>query len=64
MSGTAQALLVVTRLISAVNAVITLAGNSQKYRDLIAKAIAENRDLSDDELLQLRKDAQGAIDRL
>lgn len=62
--SSAGTLLVVTRAVTLLNAAITLAGNSKKYRALIAKAINENRDITDAELSQLASDAQEAIDRL
>lgn len=64
MSNPADAALVVSRLLTALDAAIQLAGNSQKYRELVASAVAEGRDLTDTELDTLRDDAQAAIDRL
>ncbi|MAL97159.1 MAG: hypothetical protein CL583_01795 [Alteromonadaceae bacterium] len=64
MSNAADALLIIARLLSAMDAAIVLAGNSQKYRELIANAVKEGRDLSQDELEALRTAAQDAIDRL
>lgn len=64
MSKTADAVLVISRLITAIDAAIRLAGNSQKYREIVAKAVAEGRPLTESELDALRDDAQAAIDRL
>lgn len=62
--SSASTLVVVTQAVSLLNAAITLAGNSEKYRNLIATAVAEGRDITDDELAELRNDAQEAIDKL
>lgn len=64
MSNAADVALVVSRLLTALDAAIQLAGNSQKYRELVSRAFAEGRDLTDAELDALRDDAQAAIDRL
>lgn len=64
MSNAADAALLVARLISAIDAAIRLAGNGQKYREIVAKAVAEGRPLTEFELDALRDDAQAAIDRL
>lgn len=62
--STSESLLLVTRLLSAIDVALRIAGNNQKLRDLVAAAVAEGRDLSPAELNQLRADAQAAIDRL
>lgn len=64
MSNAADAALLVARLITALDAAIRLAGNTAKYRELVARAVAEGRDLTESELDALRDDAQAAIDRL
>jgi hypothetical protein len=64
MSSTATTLLVITRGIALLNAAILLAGNSEKYRALIAKAVSEDRDITEAELQQLSDDADDAIERL
>ena len=53
-----------TRIISLVNSSMYLVENSQKYRELVAQAISEGRDLTSDELEALRDDAQTAVDKL
>jgi len=53
-----------TRVISLVNSSMYLVENSQKYRELVAQAISEGRDLTSDELEALRDDAQTAVDKL
>lgn len=62
--SSASTLLMVTRAVALLNAALALVGNSEKYRALIAKAIAEDRDITDAELEQLSADADEAIDRL
>lgn len=64
MSNAADAALLVSRLITALDAAIQFAGNSQKYREVVARAVAEGRDLNEFELDALRDDAQAAINRL
>ncbi len=64
MSNAADALLLVTRLLSALDAAIQVAGNSEKFRTLLATAVAEGRDLTDAELAGLRADAHAASDQL
>lgn len=64
MSNPADALLVIARLLSAVNVAIQVAGNSEKFRALVAQAVAENRDLSDDEIASLRHDAYDAVNKI
>jgi len=53
-----------TRVISLVNSSMLLVENSQKYRDLVANAIREGRDLNSAELGILHSDAQTAVDKL
>ena len=53
-----------TRIISLVNSSMYLVENSQKYRELVAQAISEGRDLTSNELEMLRQDAQTAVDKL
>lgn len=53
-----------TRVISLVNSSMLLVENSQKYRDLVANAIREGRDLNSAELDILHSDAQTAVDKL
>jgi len=60
----AQVAIVVSQMVSLLNAGLTLAANSQKYRDMVAKAVSEGRDLSPEELASLRIDAQTAVDKL
>lgn len=62
--SSASTLLVVTRAVTLLNAALALVGNSEKYRSLIANAIEEGRDITDEELAGLEEDAQEAIDRL
>lgn len=64
MSNAADAALVISRLITALDAAIQLAGNAAKYRQAVARAVAEGRDLTDVELDALRDDAQASVDRL
>lgn len=64
MSNAADAALVVARLISAIDAALRLASNSQKLRTMAARAVAEGRDLTTEELDELQRDAQAAVDRL
>ena len=64
MSNAADVLLIVSRLITVLDSAITLSGNSEKFRKLVADAVAEGRDLSYEELHELRKDAQNAVDKL
>ena len=60
----AQAAVVLSQMVSLLNAGLTLAANSQKYRDMVANAVREGRDLSPEELESLRNDAQTAVDKL
>jgi hypothetical protein len=64
MSSTVTTLLVISRVVSLLNAALILAGNSEKYRALIASAVAEGRDITEEELEHLSADAQSAIDKL
>lgn len=64
MSNAADALLLVNRLLSAMDIALRLSENSDKYRAVVANALAEGRDLTDAELAELRRDAQDAVDRL
>lgn len=64
MSSAADALLVVSRLLTAMNAAVELAGNTEKYRALVATAVAEGRDLNDDDIAELRSDAYDATNRI
>lgn len=59
-----DSLLLVSRLLSAMDIAIRLSENSAQFRAMVAQAIAEGRDLSDEELATLRNDARAAIDRL
>ena len=60
----AQVAIVLSQMVSLLNAGLPLAANSQKYRDMVAKAVSEGRDLSPEELESLRNDAQTAVDKL
>jgi len=60
----AQVAVVLSQMVSLLNAGLVLSANSQKYRDLVANAVSEGRDLSPDELESLRADAQKAVDKL
>jgi len=64
MSSTVTTLMVLSQAVTLINAAILLAGNSEKYRALIASAVAEGRDITEEELGQLSADAQSAIDKL
>lgn len=64
MSNAADALLLVNRLLSAMDIALRLSENSDKYRAVVANALAEGRDLTDAELAELRRNAQDAVDRL
>ena len=60
----AQVAVVLSKMVSLLNAGLVLSANSQKYRDLVANAVSEGRDLSTEELESLRADAQTAVDKL
>jgi len=60
----AQVAVVLSQMVSLLNAGLVLSANSQKYRDLVANAVKEGRDLSPEELESLRNDAQTAVDKL
>ena len=60
----AQVAIVLSKTVSLLNAGLTLAANSQKYRYMVANAVREGRDLSPEELESLRADAQTAVDKL
>lgn len=64
MSSTAATLKVLTGAISLIDAALSLAGNAQKYRAMVGRAIAEGRDLTAAELAELHADAQASIDQL
>jgi hypothetical protein len=64
MSSTATTLMVLSQAVALLNAAVMLAGNSEKYRTLIANAVAEGRDITEGELKGLSDDAQSAIDKL
>ncbi len=59
-----DSLILVNRLISAMDIAIRLSASSAKFRAMVAQAIAEGRDISDEEIAELRADAQAAVDRL
>ena len=61
MSSAADALLVVSRLLSALNVAVNLANNTEKFRAIVATALAEGRDLNDEEIAELRRDAVDAV---
>ncbi len=44
------------------NAAIAAAANAEKYRSVVAQALAEGRDVSDTELAQAAADLDAAID--
>jgi len=60
----AQVAVVLSQMVSLLNAGLILAENSQKYRYMVANAVREGRDLSPEELDSLRNDAQIAVDKL
>ena len=60
----AQVAVVLSQMVSLLNAGLILAENSQKYRYMVANAVREGRDLSPEELNSLRTDAQIAVDKL
>ena len=60
----AQVAVVLSQMVSLLNTGLTLAANSQKYRNMVADAVREGRDLSPEELESLRNDAQKAVDKL
>ena len=62
--NTAQVAIVLSQMVSLLNAGLTLAANNQKYRYMVANAVREGRDLSPEELESLRNDAQTAVDKL
>jgi len=60
----AQVAVVLSQMVSLLNAGLVLSANSQKYRYMVANAVREGRDLSPEELESLRNDAQTAVDKL
>ena len=60
----AQVAVVLSQMVSLLNAGLVLSANSQKYRYMVANAVREGRDLSPEELDSLRNDAQIAVDKL
>jgi hypothetical protein len=60
----AQVAVVLSQMVSLLNAGLVLSANSQKYRYMVANAVKEGRDLSPEELESLRNDAQTAVDKL
>ena len=52
----------VIQALALVNGLIKMAGDSQEYRAAIAKALAEGRDITEDELVTAENDAFAAID--
>lgn len=64
MSNAADAALLVSRILTVLDAAIQMTGNAAKYRQIVGQAIAEGRDLNDAELDALRDDARAAVDRL
>ena len=60
----AQIAVLLTQVVSLMNVSLRMAENSQKYRELVAQAVSEDRDLSPEELASLRHDAQTAVDNL
>lgn len=61
MSNTAATLGIIAKAIAVVNGLINLSENAEKYRKVVAQAIAEGRDITDQELDQFRSDAAEAI---
>lgn len=47
--------------ITIVNSLISISENSAKYRQMVTEAISEGRDLSEEDLAELREEAQSAI---
>jgi hypothetical protein len=64
MSSAVTTLMVLSQAVTLLNAAVLLAGNSEKYRALVANAVAEGRDITNSELEQLSDGAQSAIDKL
>lgn len=62
--STSSTLLAVSQALAVVNTLITLSGNEQRFRAMVARAVEEGRTLSGDELNSLKGEAQGAVDRL
>jgi hypothetical protein len=58
MSNTAA----IVDALALLNAAIATAANADKYRAVVAQAVAEGRDVSDDELAQASTDLGAAID--
>jgi hypothetical protein len=46
-----------------VNSLIVLSGNADRFRQLVAKAVSENRDISNDEIEELKVAALSSINR-
>lgn len=59
-----KTLLLISRLLSALDIAIQATENAAQYRELIGRAIAEGRDLTDAELAELRTGARASIDKL
>jgi hypothetical protein len=58
MSNTA----VIADALALLNAAIATAANADKYRAVVAQAVAEGRDVSDEELAQASADLSASID--
>lgn len=61
--STAATLKTISGAISVINGLISLTENSAKYRQMVANAIAEGRDISEAELNALENSAREAIAR-
>lgn len=57
-------LLLISRLITALDLAIQMSDQHARYRELVANAVAEGRDLTDAELAELRAEARESIDKL
>ncbi|MDX1496954.1 MAG: hypothetical protein R3352_05315 [Salinisphaeraceae bacterium] len=61
--STANTLKIISGAITVINGLISLTENSAKYRQMVANAIAEGRDVSEAELDSLESSAREAIAR-
>lgn len=52
----------IANAVTLLNALVAAAENADKYRSVVARAVAEGRDISDDELAVAKADLDIAID--
>lgn len=53
----------IRQALGVLNVALRVSGDTQEYRNLIATAVSEGRDITNDEILDVRQAAVDAIDK-